>query len=123
MTKRIAVRYMVLPGIERGISGFYEYPTDQNCVEPNKPYENGVCHTIGDELDMLAILVGFKPRSKFAKEHGNNNLNAYGEKLSAYVKEALETNGLGWMINGELVHFYSPPGEFVLWPKSKHAKE
>lgn len=72
---------------------------------------------------MLAILVGFKPRSKFTKEHGNTNLNAYGEKLSAYVKETLETNGLGWMINGEIVHFYSPPGEFVQWPKSKYAKE
>lgn len=121
MGKRIAVRYMVLPGIKKGVSGFYEYAGDSNCVKPNKPYESGVCHTIGDELDMLALLVGFQTREDFVKEHrGGSWLNAYGEKLSEHVKAALETKGLGWMINDELVHFYSPPGEFVLWPKNKN---
>ncbi|WP_416145256.1 hypothetical protein [Planococcus koreensis] len=119
MGKRIAVRYMVLPGIKKGVSGFYANPKDTNCVKPNKPYEDGVCHTIGDELDMLALLVGFKTREEFAKEHGGKSwLNAYGTKLSEHVKDALETKGVGWMVNDELVHFYSPPGEFVLWPNS-----
>lgn len=122
MGKRIAVRYMVLQGIENGIGGFYEYANDRKCVKPNKPYgKDGVCHIIGDELDLLALQVGFKTRADFAKEHkGQSWLNAYGEKLSVYVKSALETKGIGWMVNDELVHFYSPPGEFVLWPKKKY---
>lgn len=67
MGKRIAVRYMVLQGIEKGVSGFYEYADDSECVKPNKLYgENGVCHTKGDELDMLALLVSFKTREEFA---------------------------------------------------------
>lgn len=35
MAKHIAVRYMALPAIEKGISGFYEYPADKNCVDPS----------------------------------------------------------------------------------------
>ncbi|RNF39606.1 hypothetical protein [Planococcus salinus] len=47
MGKRIAVRYMVLQGIENGIGGFYEYADDSRCVKPNKPYgKDGVCHTL-----------------------------------------------------------------------------
>lgn len=118
MVKEIAVRYMVLPGIKKGVSGFYEHEGDSNCVKPNKRYEDGVCHTIGDELDALALMVGFKSRAEFAKEHNNKSwLNAYGRELSKYVKESLETTGIGWEVDGESVHFYSPPGEFVLWPK------
>lgn len=121
MSKRIAVRYMVMQGIENGISGFYRHQDDPRCAEPNKPYENGVCHTVGDELDMLALMAGFKTRDEFAREHGGKYwLNDYGKALSRHVKEVLETKGLGWMVDGELVHFYSPPGEFVLWPKSQN---
>lgn len=120
MGKRVAVRYMVLPGIMDGISGFYETADDKRCVTPNKPYKSGVCHTIGDELNMLALLVGFQTRADFAKGHPSKSwANDYGTKLSEHVKEILETKGLGWKVDDELVHFYSPPGEFVLWPQNK----
>lgn len=129
MGKRVAVRYMVMQGIKAGISGFYEDAyNSKHCAEPNKPYDdtgkNNFCHTIGDELDELAQLVGFKKRDDFAKDRGNSAwLNDYGEQLSEHVKEVLETTGLDWIVNGEQVHFYSPPGEFVLWPKSKYQTE
>ncbi|MDN7241688.1 hypothetical protein QWY14_07775 [Planococcus sp. N028] len=123
MGKRIAVRYMVFQGTKNGISGFKEYRNDSNCVEPNKPYKNGVCHTIGDELDMLAMVAGFKTRDQFAKEHGGKSwLDDYSENLSRHMKEVLETTGVGWMVNEELVHFYSPPGEFVMWQKKKNKR-
>lgn len=122
MVKEIAVRYMVLQGIEDGISGFYEKTKDKNCVKPNKPYKCGACHTKGDEMDKLALVVGFKTREEFAKEfakeYKNDNWpNAYGRELSKYVKDTLETKGIDWEVNGESVRFYSPPNEFVLWPK------
>ncbi|MDN3450068.1 hypothetical protein QMA09_07685 [Planococcus sp. APC 3906] len=67
MGKRIAVRYMVLPGIKKGVSGFYANPKDTNCVEPNKPYEDSVCHTIGDEVGYAGVAGWIQDKRRICK--------------------------------------------------------
>ena len=57
-----------MPDIEDGVASFYENYTDKRCIEPSKPYITGRCHTTGNEMDELAIRVGFKTCAEFAAE-------------------------------------------------------
>ncbi|WP_456272422.1 hypothetical protein [Bacillus sp. AK031] len=118
------VRYMSLPDIEDGVSGFYGNYKDKRCIEPSKPYPNGKCHTTGDELDELARKVGFWTREEYAEKRKKPRYsswkNSYGHDLSSAVKEALESNGIVWNIDGQEVLFQCPKGEFIRWPGKRY---
>ena len=121
--RKVLVRYMSFPDIEGGVSSFYEHENDKRCAEPSKPYTSGICHTVGEELDELALKVGFKTRKDFSQEYNNKSWkNKYGEELSVYVGNELESAGIVVRINGEDVLFQCPENEFVTWPRSKHKK-
>lgn len=122
--KEVAVRYISLPSIERGIAGFYAHYKDKGCVQPNKAYANGRCHTIGDEMDVLAKKVGFITRLEYKATSKRWKMsswkNAYGSALSQAVGEALQNKGVILNINDEKVLFWCPKGEFVEWPGAKY---
>jgi len=119
--KRVAVRYMSFPSVEKGLSGFYAFRHDGQCAKPRTPYEigaaNGWCHTEKDELDKLAEKVGFKSREMYRQERKKQGIKswkkAYGIELAAFAGEKLETGGIVWHVQGEEVEFYCPKGEFV----------
>ncbi|MEH7125860.1 MULTISPECIES: hypothetical protein [unclassified Bacillus (in: firmicutes)] len=116
----VLVKYISFPDIEDGVSSFYHYSTDKGCSEPNKPYTSGYCHTIAEELDELAVKVGFTTRSEFAAELQTKYWkNAYGKELSQYVGKALESTGITLNINGTDIIFKCPENEFVLWPAKR----
>jgi hypothetical protein len=124
--KEVKVRYLCLPDIEDGVSGFYEYHTDKKCTEPSKSYSSGRCHTTEEELDELAVKVGFLTRDAYVAERKKNKFkswkNAYGTELSVAVGNALETNGVVWKVNESNILFQCPKGEFIPWPANKHIK-
>jgi hypothetical protein len=124
--KEVFVRYLSLPDIENGVASFYENYTDKKCIEPSKPYISGRCHTTGNEIDELAMKVGFMTRAEFAAEQKKNKKsswkNSYGTALSLEVGKALESEGITLIINGELIKFRCPKVEFVGWPWKKHVK-
>lgn len=117
--KMVTVRYLSFPSVTHGISAFYEYVHDQRCAQPSKRYERGWCHTEGEELDELALKVGFMTREKFAKERRRQGKtswkNAYATELSVVVGKVLEQRGIFWNVNGVEVLFCCPEGEFVTW--------
>lgn len=121
--KMVTVRYLSFPSVTDGISAFYEYVHDQRCAQPSKRYEHGWCHTEGEELDELALKVGFMTREKFAWErrrHGKTSWkNAYATELSVVVGKVLEQEGIFLNVNGVDVVFHCPRGEFVTWPAKK----
>ncbi|AZB44657.1 hypothetical protein CEF21_21500 [Bacillus sp. FJAT-42376] len=121
--KEITVRYMVFPDIEDGVSGFYANGQDSGCVEPTKPYSSGVCHTLGHELDEIALKAGFQTREEFAADRESNGhknwKNAYGKELSSAVGKMLEIKGIEWEIDGEKLLFQCAKGEFTVWPRGR----
>jgi len=121
--KEVLVRYIGFPNIEGGVSGFYECYGDKRCAQPSKPYSSGQCHINGEELDELALKVGFKTRRDFAQERKNKSWkNEYAIELSPIVGKKLESEGVILEINGEDVLFRCPQNEFITWPGSKHNK-
>ncbi len=66
--KTVIVRYLSFSSVSNGVSGFYGYDHDQRCTQPGKRYKHGWCHTEGEELDELALRVGFMTREQFAQE-------------------------------------------------------
>jgi hypothetical protein len=96
--REVIVRYLSLPDIEDGVSSFYEQYSDKRCIEPSKSYISGRCHTTDDELDELALTVGFMTRKDYATERKRNKhtswKNTYGSELSMAVGKALEKEGI-----------------------------
>lgn len=118
--KEVIVRYIGFPDIEDGVSGFYEYYGVKRCAEPSKSYISGLCHTINEELDELAVQVGFKTRKEFSQEHKNRSWkNAYAIELAPVVGKALEKEGIVLNIDGDKILFRCPKNEFVTWPGNK----
>ncbi|TSI05112.1 hypothetical protein [Lysinibacillus sp. BW-2-10] len=117
--KEVFVEYMALPAIKDGVASFYSSFEDNKCVEPAKDYVSGRCHTVGEELDELAISVGFMTLQQFQEIHGVNSLNTYGYQLSIAVGRALLGKGIVLNIDGEDVLFRCNQNKFYLWPKSK----
>ncbi|WP_277586510.1 hypothetical protein [Psychrobacillus antarcticus] len=118
--KEVQVRYIGFPDIEDGVSGFYEYYGDKRCAEPSKSYISGLCHTNNEELDELALQVGFKTRKEFLQERKTRSWkNAYAIELAPIVGKALENEGIILNINGVNVVFRCPKNEFVTWPGNK----
>lgn len=122
--QKVIVRYLSLPDIENGVSGFYEYYHYNRCTEPSEPYKNGRCHTTGADIDGLAKKAGFVTRKEYAAERKRQKYtswkNAYGSKLSLAVGETLEKDGIVWNINGNDILFRCPKGEYVGWPWKKY---
>ncbi|RFU61113.1 hypothetical protein [Peribacillus glennii] len=118
--EEVLVRYMSFPDIEDGVTSFYHFATDKRCAEPSKRYTSSTCHTLGDELDELALKVGFKKREAFAKERKKRSWkNSYAKELSAIVGSVLETQGIVWHVDGKDILFRCPKDEFISWPKNK----
>lgn len=124
--REVVLRYLILPDIEDGVSGFYEHYDDKRCVEPSKPYINGRCHTIGPEMDDLAEKVGFMKREDYAQirkmQKYTSWKNAYGSELSLVVGKILKADRIVLNVKGENVLFCCPRGEFVGWPWRKYLK-
>ncbi|WP_338778784.1 hypothetical protein [Metabacillus sp. FJAT-52054] len=93
-------------------------------MEPTKPYSSGVCHTIGHELDEIALKAGFQTREEFAADRESNGdkywKKSYGKELSAAVGKRLESKGIEWEIDGEKLLFRCLKGEFVPWPRKRN---
>ncbi|WP_163151627.1 hypothetical protein [Anoxybacillus sp. MB8] len=122
----VIVRYLAFPSVTNGISVFYEHDGDSRCAQPSKRYKHGWCHTEGEELDELALKVGFMTREQFAQERKRQGKtswkNAYAEQLSIFVGQALEQEGIIWDVNGVRVLFICPRGEFIPWFTTKKEK-
>ncbi|WP_114571700.1 hypothetical protein [Exiguobacterium flavidum] len=111
--KQIDVCSVKFPSIEGGIASFYRKADDASCAEPSRPSDHGCCHLVGEELDELAVKLGFLTRDAYAKWFGPGWEGYYGQELSRKIGQTLETFGIVLEIKGEAVQFVCSPGEFV----------
>jgi len=110
--RQVDVRCVRFPSIAEGIVSFYHETDDVSCAEPNRPSDHGCCHLAGEELDELAVKLGFLTRDAYAKWFGHGWESYYGQELSPKIGQALETFGIVLDIKGEAVQFICSPGEF-----------
>lgn len=122
----VVVRSAAFPDTENGLICFYNEKTSNKCVEPSIEYKSGKC-TINnpDDMDKLAEMVKAMTREQFQSYRSRSGKSSWKDAYSTYLSEkvgiALQTEkGVVLEVNGVLVRFHCPVGEFVNWEKKTH---